>query len=105
MSHCEAVGIGMLLAARIAHSMGICKDSTVIAHQNLLKKLEVISHIPSSIPVAEIKRHLKHDKKLHRNNIPFVLLKKVGVIARNNGGYYHIVPEEIIDSVIVSYYE
>jgi 3-dehydroquinate synthase len=105
ISHCEAVGIGMLLASKIAFQLDICKEETVNAHEILLEKLDIIKKIPNWISVGDIKSHLKHDKKLHRSNIPFVLLTEVGRVAQSNGGYYNIVPEELINKVISSHYD
>jgi 3-dehydroquinate synthetase len=105
ISHCEAVGIGMLLASQIAFHLGLCKQDTVNAIEKLLDKLDIIKKIPNWILVEDIEKYLKHDKKLYRGEIPFVLLKKIGAVAKNNGEYYHIVPEELINQVIMNNYE
>lgn len=101
MSHCEAVGLGMLLAAKLSFNMNIAEEDVVAVHIDLLNKLQIPITVPSEISVEEIFRHLKHDKKNIQGKIPFVLLKKIGVIAMHNNDYYHLVPEEQIRSVLI----
>jgi 3-dehydroquinate synthetase len=62
ISHCEAVGIGMLLASKIAFKLGLCTENTVIVHEKLLVKLDITRKIPNWVRMEDIKKYYKHDK-------------------------------------------
>jgi 3-dehydroquinate synthase len=101
MSHCEAVGLGMLLAAKISYKLDIAQKELVEVHLALLEKLEISATIPSSINREDIFNHFKHDKKLFREGVPFILLKEIGKISLNeDGNYYHILSEKLVKEII-----
>ncbi|MFC1931144.1 3-dehydroquinate synthase [Chloroflexota bacterium] len=77
MGHGSAVAIGMVAAAGISHQMGIL-DKGELAR---LKKVVEQAGLPTEIPnlkAAEIMEKMKHDKKVLKDKIRFVLLKSIG---------------------------
>ncbi len=75
--HGEAIAIGMVYAARLAHRMGLCDASVVERQRNLLKKIG----LPVSIPKVDVDRLLvtmQIDKKVQDRRIRFVLPEKIG---------------------------
>ena len=75
--HGEAIAIGMVYAARLAHRMRLCDTSVVERQRNLLKKIG----LPVSIPKVDIDRLLvtmQIDKKVQDRRIRFVLPEKIG---------------------------
>lgn len=77
VAHGGAVAIGMLAAARISDEMGILDKSELIR----LRKIVENAGLPTEMPGIEAERliqAMKHDKKVLRDKIRFVLLKSIG---------------------------
>ncbi len=96
LSHGEAVGLGMLAAARMACKLGLAKESLITLHQQILQKLGLPAVIPGHLVPSEIYAKLGHNKKNYGGKVRFVLLRDVGEMAKNGGEYYTVVPENII---------
>lgn len=104
ISHCEAVGIGMYIASKIAFELKVCDAETVNVHKLLLDKLNIIKLIPSYIKVSDIMNHIKHDKKKYNGEVHFVLIEKVGNIYFKGDKYYKQIPSHIIKKVLKDSY-
>jgi len=77
VGHGRAVAIGMLAAARISNKMGMLDENEVVR----LKKVIEQAGLPTKMPdfkVAEIMQAMRHDKKVLRDKVRFVLLKSIG---------------------------
>ncbi len=77
VAHGGAVAIGMLAAARISSEMGILAESELIR----LRRVVENAGLPTEMPNLEAERliqAMKHDKKVSRDKIRFVLLKAIG---------------------------
>lgn len=76
VSHGHAVAIGMVYAARMAVSMGICKEETLRRLQSALKA----NHLPVSAPYAasELCAVALSDKKRAGNTMTYVLPHTIG---------------------------
>lgn len=75
--HGEAVGTGMLLAARLSQCLGQVDAKEVRRLAALLK----VAGLPLEPPVLGVERYLElmgHDKKVAGGRIRFVLLKRIG---------------------------
>ncbi len=92
--HGEAVGIGMMGAARIAHGLGLIDEELVARHGDLLRGfgLPIGS---SSIDVERVMGAMLLDKKVEQGQLRFVLLEGVGrPVVRGD------VPEDLVRSVV-----
>lgn len=96
ISHGEAVGLGMLIAARISFLSGLANKSLVTVHKKILVDLELPTKIPSHILLADIEKMLDYNKKNYSGQTRFVLLKDVGEMAQENGHYYTTVSKDIV---------
>ena len=105
MSHCEAVGLGMLLASKLALKMGIGNSKIVDIHKILLDKLEIDAYIPKAISIDDIFHHFKHDKKISQGRIPFVFISEIGKISTNGTKYFHLAHESQIKETIMQNYQ
>ena len=79
MRHGNAVAIGMLAAAKISNKMGILDESELIRLKNVIEKADLPTEIPS-LKVEEIMRAMRHDKKVLRDKVRFVLLRSIGSV-------------------------
>jgi len=100
INHGEGVGLGMLVAARISHMLGIADESLVTTHEEVLKRLGLPSKIPSHIAPTDIIEKLGHNKKNYGGEVRFVLLKDIGQMANNNEDYFNVVPSGVISAAI-----
>ena len=77
VEHGRAIAIGMLAAARISNELGILDKSELIRLKGLLKRAGLPIEIPN-LEVEKLIQAIKHDKKILREKIRFVLLKSIG---------------------------
>ncbi len=75
--HGEAVAIGMMGAARIAHDLGMIDDELLARHGDILRAFT----LPTAAPGLDVQRVLEAmlmDKKVVQGKLRFVLLEGVG---------------------------
>ena len=77
VQHGEAVAIGMLVEARISNKLGILDKNEVIRLRNLITRAGLPTEIPS-LKVKRIIQAMKHDKKILKGKIRFILPKSIG---------------------------
>jgi len=77
VQHGKAVAIGMLAAARISNKMGILDKKELIRLKNLIEKAGLLTEMPK-LNMEEITQAMKHDKKVLRDKIRFILLESIG---------------------------
>ena len=75
--HGEAVAIGMVAAARISNMMGFLDGNEVIRLKNVVDKAGLPTDMPE-LKFEEITKAMKHDKKVLRGKVRFVLLRSIG---------------------------
>jgi len=79
MGHGKAVAIGMVAAARISHRMGMLDNDGLVRLKNVIEQAGLPTRIPS-LEKAKVLRAMKHDKKVLKDRIRFVLLKSIGSV-------------------------
>ena len=67
----------MLAAARISNEMGILDKSELIRLRKVIENAGLPTEVPG-IEAERLIRVMKHDKKVLRDKIRFVLLKSIG---------------------------
>ena len=75
--HGEAVAVGMAVAARLAHRLGLVERHTAERQIALLEALELPTRFAAPAPRA-VWDALARDKKARDGRVPFVLLKALG---------------------------
>ena len=98
--HGQAVGIGIIAAAKIEEQMGLLKDARLTRIKNILAKLDMPTTIPEDIKKDSVIEIMKHDKKAVAGRPKFVLLEKIGKILCENGQYAHNVPREVVEKIL-----
>ena len=92
--HGEAVAIGMMAAARIAHGLGMIDEELVARHGDLLRGFGLPT-ASASIDVERVLGAMLLDKKVEQGKLRFVLLEGVGQpVVRSD------VPEDLVRSVV-----
>jgi len=76
-THGEAVAIGMVIAARIAHGMGMLRAEPVHRLIRLLERFGLPTHLPKADPGVLIEL-METDKKALAGKVRFVLPTKIG---------------------------
>ena len=77
LAHGEAVGIGMLVAAKIGEDMGVTKRGVAALLEATLRKY----NLPTEIPKGHIPNYrdfIASDKKRHGDYISYVILEDIG---------------------------
>ncbi len=77
IGHGNTVAIGMLAAARISHMMGILDGNEVVRLKKVIEQAGLPTEMPN-LKSTEIIKAMKHDKKIRRDKVRFVLLKSIG---------------------------
>jgi shikimate kinase / 3-dehydroquinate synthase len=75
--HGDAVAVGMVFAAELAHAAGVLDDTGVQRHRELLAMVGLpVSYTGGTWP--ELLEAMTHDKKVRGNALRFVLLEDIG---------------------------
>lgn len=84
LRHGEAVAIGLVFAAELAHLKGILSEELVALHRSLLSRLGLPTTYPASA-WAELLPLLSLDKKARGEALRFVAISKIGTTLRIEG--------------------
>lgn len=76
--HGEAVGLGILLAARMSQKLGMIGKDQVDRVENILKLYGLETRLRSAIPTERLLEASKRDKKTLSGHSRFVLLNSIG---------------------------
>ena len=79
LGHGQAVAIGMLAAARISNRLGIFDKNELLRLRGVIKSAGLPTEIPD-LKLEKIIQAIKHDKKILRGRIRFVLPKAIGSV-------------------------
>lgn len=84
LRHGEAVSIGLVFIAELAHLKGVLSEEIVALHRSLLSRLG----LPTTYPLAawgELQPLLALDKKARGKSLRFVAISKIGTTLRLEG--------------------
>jgi len=76
--HGEAVAIGLYCAARLSHALGYLSLAAVNQVDALLELAGLPRRIPSDISLSAMYELMYQDKKVQKNKLRFILIKKLG---------------------------
>ena len=79
VEHGQAVAIGMLAAAGIASKMGIFDRSELLRLREVIERAGLPTELPA-FDAEDIIQFMKHDKKIIRGKIRFVLPRSIGEV-------------------------
>lgn len=86
ISHGEAVGFGMLVAAAVAHARGWLSDEVLQLHDEIITALGAPRQLPDGMTVDDVMDIVRDDNKrgylpLDADSLAFVLLRDLGIPA------------------------
>jgi 3-dehydroquinate synthase len=76
--HGEAVAMGMVAAARLSESLGVCGGDVVSRLDTLLTALGLATAIPADVDTAAVIDAVAYDKKAYGGKVVFVLAEAIG---------------------------
>ncbi|MCH9643808.1 MAG: 3-dehydroquinate synthase [Gammaproteobacteria bacterium] len=89
--HGEAVAVGLVLAARLSHRLGLLNQAELMDIHDILRRCALPTRLPSTLNCATLLPAMRSDKKVLQNRLRFVL---------NNGIGSAIVRDDISESVL-----
>lgn len=101
--HGHAVGMGMVAAARIGEALGVTEPGTAAAIAAALAALELPVSPPTDVAWSELLAGAGTDKKARSGQLRFVLLRRIGEVARGpEGGWTHPVDADALSAVLAA---
>ena len=77
MPHGEAVGIGMIMAAKASQVLGVCTRDVPDGLERIIRRMQLPTS-SKNIDMRLLSESLKYDKKGHAEEISLILLKDLG---------------------------
>ena len=77
LGHGGAIALGMLAAAKISNKMGLLDKNELISLKGIIRRAGLTTELPD-LEVARIIQAIKHDKKMLRGKIRFILPRALG---------------------------
>ena len=87
--HGEAVGCGLVLAARLAAHCGLSAPDLTSRVSSLVERSGLPAKPPAGMKAEDFLKNMRHDKKVRKGQIRYVLLKAPG-----EPGVYADIPDE-----------
>ncbi len=79
VEHGKAVALGMLAAGRISNKLGLLDKNELIRLKGIIQRADLTTELPN-LEVGKIIQAIKHDKKILRGKIRFILPKALGSV-------------------------
>lgn len=100
LNHGQSVGIGMMVAVRVARLLGACGDDMVALHQQVIEKYELPTRIPRNIDVDDILAAMRYNKRYLTEGTRMALIDGPGTLWKVNGEYTIPVSDEVLREAI-----
>jgi 3-dehydroquinate synthase len=98
MSHGHAVSIGIVVEALIGEAMGVTVKGTARRIAHSLQALGLPFAVPDDIDRRSLIEHTRNDKKARRGRTRYVLLERIGAVARDSS---HAWTWDVADSIVL----
>ena len=99
VAHGHAVAIGMVLAARLGEVLEVTEPGTARALADVLAALGLPVELPGGVAWNALLEATATDKKGRRGRARFVLLRRIGEVAKQGEEWTWPVPEEALNRV------
>ncbi|OPX91533.1 MAG: 3-dehydroquinate synthase [Pelotomaculum sp. PtaB.Bin013] len=83
-THGEAVGIGMVSAARLAVALGLLNISDLSRIEALIRRAGLALELPDCLAPKDLIHSFHHDKKTAGGRLTFILPLRIGQVSINN---------------------
>jgi 3-dehydroquinate synthase len=78
LTHGEAVGVGLVAAARVSERVGLASSGLADRVESLLHHVGLSTKLPVAMPVDALVDAMRRDKKRQGDTLRFILLRDVG---------------------------
>ncbi|MEO0511203.1 MAG: 3-dehydroquinate synthase [Verrucomicrobiota bacterium] len=95
--HGEAVSVGLVLAARFSHKLGLADKEVEERAVDLLSRYDLPVHLESPLSTRALLDAMQSDKKVHRGNLRFIVMHGIGE-ARTHGDIDESLVVDVIES-------
>ena len=99
--HGSAVGLGMILEARLGEALGITAPGCSERLRGVVRSLGIPEHLPPGAAPGEIMSYLGADKKTRGGEVRFVLLSELGAIDRADD-WSRPVPAAAVEEILTA---
>ena len=96
--HGYAVGLGILVEAKIAQLLGFLSKEDYLFIESLFSGLGVIGKSLKKYAIQDVINATKSDKKAQTGNVNYVLLRGLGEVYINKTAFAHPVSDEIVSA-------
>jgi 3-dehydroquinate synthase len=99
LSHGSAVGLGMILEARLGESLGVTEPGVSRVVTRIVETLGLPHVLAPDTDLERVRAFLGSDKKRREGRVRFVLLRRPGEVVAD-GGWSRPVPDEAVEGVL-----
>jgi 3-dehydroquinate synthase len=78
LKHGQAVAIGMVGAARLSARLGCLASGEAARLEAVIRQAGLPAAVPAGLDIKPVMEAMKHDKKVRRDRVRFVLLRSLG---------------------------
>ncbi|MFP4597459.1 MAG: NTP transferase domain-containing protein [Persicimonas sp.] len=100
LNHGQSVGIGMMVAARVARLLGACGDEMIELHRKVIEKYELPTRIPKNIAVDDILAMMRFNKRYLTEGTRMALVDAPGHLWSVDGDYTIPVSDGVLQEAI-----
>jgi 3-dehydroquinate synthase len=100
MLHGDAVGIGMVVEARIAEELGIASAGLADGIASCLRAANLPTAVPAGIPATTLVAATKGDKKNRGGAVRYALPCRIGAMSRGDGLWSRAVSDAVVLTVL-----
>ena len=104
LNHGQCVGIGMMIASRVARLLGACGEEMIDLHREVIEKYDLPTTIPDNIDVDDILAAMQYNKRYLTEGTRMALVDEPGKLWRVDGDYTIPVPEEVLREALKASY-
>ena len=97
--HGSAVGVGMILEARLGEALGVTAPGVSERLAHVLRSMEIPERLPAGAAPGEVMSYLGADKKARAGEARVVLLERLGSVSKADD-WSRPVPPDVIDQVL-----
>ena len=103
LPHGEAVAIGMVVEADVAHRLGLCDAAVRDALADALPRAGLPVHVPRALDPHTVVVATAGDKKSRAGTVRYALPAALGRIARaDDGAWVHPVPDAVVHEALLA---
>ncbi len=102
--HGEAVGIGMLVEAKLGHELGVTDAETAEQIRRAIEAFQLPTELPGDADPDRMMEVIQQDKKVRDETVRFALPKSLGEMARDTNGKWTVpAPPTVVAKILAAF--